>query len=62
MTSVEIILIMTGVKKIEEFMGELRLRWFGHVEKMDNKRIPVKTKNSAVGGSKKGRPKKDGKK
>ena len=33
---------MTEVEKIEEFLGEHRLRWFGHVERIDDERAPVK--------------------
>ena len=35
---------MTGVEKIEEFVREHRLRWFGHVERFDDERTPVKAK------------------
>ena len=44
----------------KEFTRAHRLRRFGHVERMDNERTPVKAKNFVVDGSKKGRPK-DGK-
>ena len=53
---------MTGVEKIEEFMREQRLRWFGRVERMDNERTLVKAKNFLADDSKKDRPKKDRKK
>ena len=33
---------MTGVEKLEEFLREQRLRWMGHVERMDEERGPVK--------------------
>ena len=33
---------MTGVVKLEEFLREKRLRWLGHVERMDEERGPVK--------------------
>ena len=33
---------MTGVEKTEEFIIEQRLRWFGHVERLDDERTPVK--------------------
>ena len=32
---------MTGVVRLEEFLREKRLRWLGHVERMDEKRGPV---------------------
>ena len=44
---------MTGMEKIEEFLREHSLRWFGHVKKTDNERTP-----RWVHGLKKGRPKK----
>ena len=53
----QIICGMTGVEKKEEFMKEQRLRWFGHVKKMDDERTPVKAQDFIVDGSKKGRPK-----
>ena len=53
----QIICGMTGVEKKEEFMKEQRLRWFGHVKKMDDKRTPVKAQDFIVDGLKKGRPK-----
>ena len=53
---------MTGVEKIEEFISEHRLQWFGHVEKMDDKRTPVKIKIFVVDGSKKDDLRKNGKK
>ena len=49
---------MTGVKKIEEFMREQRLRWFWYVELWTMKKLLQKQKNLVVAGSKKGRPKK----
>ena len=49
---------MTGVEKIEEFLREQRLLWVGHVERMDDKRAPVKTKNFVIDGLKRGTPKK----
>ena len=39
-------------------MREHRLRWFGHVERMDDEKTPIKAKNFVVEGSKKGKPKK----
>ena len=53
---------MTGVEKIEEFLREQRLRWFEHMEKIDDERAPVKAKTFVVNGSKRGRPKKRWKK
>ena len=49
---------MTGVVILEEFLREKRLRWLGDVERMDEKRGPVKTLLLEVDGTKKGRPKK----
>ena len=54
----QIIHDMTNAEKMEEFMREQRLRWFGLVERMDDERSPVKAKSIVVDGSKKGRPKK----
>jgi len=48
---------MTGVEKIEEFLRDQRLRWFGHVERMSEERAPVKAMRVAVDGKKRGRPK-----
>ena len=53
--SIEIICEMTGVKKIEEFLREQRLQWFGYIEKLNDKRAPVKAKKFVVDGLKKGR-------
>ena len=39
---------MTGIEKIEEFLREQRLRSFGHIERMDEKRAPVKAKKKFV--------------
>ena len=33
---------MTGVVRLDEFLREKRLRWLGHVERMDEERGPVK--------------------
>ena len=33
---------MMGVVRLEEFLKEKRLRWLGHVERMDEERGPVK--------------------
>ena len=30
---------MTDVEKIEEFLSEQRLRWFRHMERMDDEKI-----------------------
>ena len=49
---------MTGVVILEEFLREKRLRWLGHVERMDEERGPVKALLLEVDGTKKGRPKK----
>ena len=49
---------MTGVVRLEEFLREKRLRWLGHVEKMDEERGPVKALLLEVDGTKKGRLKK----
>ena len=32
---------ITGVESINEFLREQRLRWLGHVERMDKEREPV---------------------
>ena len=48
----------TGVVILEEFLRETRLRWLGHVERMDEERGPVKALLLEVDGTKKGRPKK----
>ena len=49
---------VTGVKKIKKLLREHRLQKFGHIKRMDERRAPVKAKNFAVNGSKRGRPKK----
>ena len=49
---------MTGVVRLEEFLREKRLRWLGHVERMNEERGPVKSLLLEVDGTKKGRPKK----
>ena len=49
---------MTGVVRLEEFLREKRLRWVGHVERMDEERGPVKALLLEVDGTKKERPKK----
>ena len=40
----ETIYKMTGVEKTEEFLKEQRLRWFGLVERIVDKIVPVKAK------------------
>jgi len=49
---------MTEVEGIEEHLKEQRLRWLGHVERMDNERGPAKQLQLTLEGSKQGRPKK----
>ena len=49
---------MTSIVRLEEFLIEKRLRWLGHVERMDEERDPVKVLLLKVDGTKKGRPKK----
>ena len=44
--------------RLEEFLKEKRLRWLGHVERMDEERGPVKALFLEVDGTKKERPKK----
>ena len=46
----------------EVFMIKQRLRWFGHMERMDNKRTSAKAKKFVGDGLKKDRPKKISKK
>ena len=48
---------MTGVERFEEFLREQTLRWLGHVERMDEERVPVKALHLEVNGTKTGRPK-----
>ena len=49
---------MTGVERLEEFLRQQRLRWLGHVEKMDEESGPVKALHlREVEGTKKGKPK-----
>ena len=48
----ETICEMTSVEKIKKFFREHRLRWFGHIEKMDNEKAPVNAKSFVVHGSK----------
>ena len=53
---------MTGVVRLEEFLREKWLRWLGHVERMDEESGPVKAVLLEVDETKKGRPKRGGKK
>ena len=41
----ETIRVMTDVEKMKEFYREQKLRWFGHVKRMDGERVPVKAKD-----------------
>ena len=53
---------MTGVVRLEEFLREKRLRWLGHVERMDEERGPVNALLLEVDGTKKEDRKRGGKK
>ena len=53
---------MTGVVRLEEFLREKKLRWLGHVERMDEERGLVKALLLEVDGTKKEDRKRDGKK
>ena len=44
---------MADVERWEEFLREQRLRWLGHVERMDKERGPVKVLHTEVHGTKK---------
>ena len=44
---------------MEEFLRKKRLRWLGHVERMDEERGPVEALLLEVDGTKKGRSKKE---
>ena len=44
---------MTGVERLEEFLREQRLRWLGHVERMDEEGGLVKTLHLEVNMTKK---------
>ena len=48
---------LTGVDEMKEFMRGQRLRWLGHVERMDENRGPANALHFQMDGSKKGRPK-----
>ena len=41
------------VMRLEEFLREQKLRWFGHVKKMDKERGPVNALHLEVDGTKK---------
>ena len=48
---------VTGVEK--KLLREQIMQWFGHVERMDDERVPVKAKQLVIESSKKkGQPKK----
>ena len=49
---------LTGVDEMKEFLRGQRLRWLGHVERVDENRGPAKALHFQINGSKKGRPKK----
>ena len=49
---------MTSVKKVKNFSRDQSLRWFGHMERIDVERAPVKAKKLVDDGLKKGRSKK----
>jgi hypothetical protein len=50
----------TGMEKLEDILRKRRLRWLGHVHRMDNDRIAKQAMNwsPADGKRKKGRPRK----
>src|SRR5262249_34888448 len=46
-----------GVKSVEDMAGQARLRWWGHVMRMEDGRIPKRILNSSVDGKRgRGRP------
>ena len=48
-----------GISSIKDFIRYNRLRWFGHLQRMDKEKWPRKTSNFKVNGSySRGRPKK----
>ena len=49
---------MTGVESIDKFLREQRLRWLGHVERMEKEKGAVKALQFKMDGTKKGTPKK----
>jgi len=49
----------TGVKDIENHLGETRLKWLGHLERMDETNLVERVGEERVSGHmKRGRPKK----
>ena len=50
---------MTGVVRLVEFLREKRLRWLGHVERMDEERGLVKALLLEVDGTKKRKTEKE---
>ena len=48
---------LTGVDEMKEFLRGQRLRWLGHVERMDENKGPAKALHFQMDGSKKGRSK-----
>ena len=48
---------LTGVDEMKEFMRGQRSRWLGHVERMDENRVPTNALHFQMDGSKKRRPK-----
>ena len=51
---------ITEMKEIEKFFQEQRLRWLGHVERMEKERRFVKALNLTLEGPKKVDQKRDG--
>ena len=49
---------LTGVDEMKEFLRGQRLRWLGHVERMDENRGPAKALHFQMDGSKKGKTQK----
>jgi hypothetical protein len=50
---------MVNVEDVEEFMRGHRLRWFGHVERMEQSKLTRRVRDTVIEGDKKrGRPKK----
>ena len=43
---------MTGLEKIHDFLWEQRLRWLGHVKRMNKERGPVKALHFNLDGTK----------
>ena len=44
---------VTGVERLEEFLRKQRLRWLGHVKRMDEETGPIKALHLEVDGTKK---------